>query len=57
MKIILTESEMVDLLQKGLPANIIPEGYEILDVMTVGYPVSSFQIELIKKKEKGKEEE
>ncbi len=51
MKISLTQKEMLEVVRRSFPPEMIPTDYEVDSVEAKGYPVSSFEITLSKKEE------
>ncbi len=51
MKIILSQEEMLKVVRRSFPPEMIPTDYEVDEVEAKGYPVSIFEITLSKKEE------
>jgi len=54
MKIILNPEEILALLKRSFPPELIPEGYEVTEVKSEGYPVRGFHISVEPKEEETK---
>jgi len=53
MKISLTPKEMLAMVRKSFPTELVPDGYEIVgDVTTTGYPIKEYTIAIEPKEEK-----
>lgn len=48
MKIILNKEEMIEILQKSFPKEMIPNGYMVEKIDTEGYPDKQFVIQIEK---------
>jgi hypothetical protein len=46
MKIILDQDEIRTLLKRSFPPEMIPDGYEVTEVESQGYPLKEFHISL-----------
>jgi len=50
MKIIMDKGEILDLLKRSFPKEMVPEGYEVTNIKAQGYPDENYSI-IVEKKE------